>query len=85
MATTLTGVIRGHTIELPVDAGFEDGELVNVTIRPHTAAHVADGDGLKHAFGGWSDEADALDEYLEWNREARKQSRSGQLAHALTR
>jgi len=31
--------------------------------------------GLRRAFGGWADDAEELDEYLEWNRQQRKLGR----------
>lgn len=31
--------------------------------------------GIRRSFGGWAEEADELDEYMQWNREQRKLSR----------
>jgi len=31
--------------------------------------------GLRRSFGGWAEDADELDEYLEWTRQQRKVSR----------
>lgn len=33
--------------------------------------------GLRHAFGGWAEDGDELDRYLEWNRKQRKVGRRG--------
>jgi hypothetical protein len=33
------------------------------------------GEGLQRAFGGWAEDAEELDAYLEWNRQQRKMSR----------
>ena len=68
------GVIHGKTIELDDDAGFPDGQEVKVTVEPATEG-LPPGEGLRRAFGGWAENAEELDEYLEWNRQQRKQSR----------
>ena len=39
--------------------------------------HVVPGEGLRRAFGAWSDDAEELDRYLEWNRQQRKVGRPG--------
>ena len=31
--------------------------------------------GLRRSFGGWADDAEELDKYLEWNRQQRELSR----------
>jgi hypothetical protein len=31
--------------------------------------------GIRRSFGGWAEEADALEEFLEWNRQRRRLSR----------
>jgi hypothetical protein len=36
------------------------------------AAKLAPGEGLRRSFGGWAEDAEELDEYLEWNRQQRK-------------
>jgi len=33
--------------------------------------------GIRRSFGGWAEDAEELDEFLEWNRQRRKLSRRG--------
>ncbi len=70
---TLHGTVRGNTIELDGDAGLAEGQAVVVTVRPLQSPGLEE--GLRESFGGWADEADDLDEYLEWSREQRKRGR----------
>ena len=32
-------------------------------------------EGLRKSFGGWAEDAEGLDKYLEWNRQQRELSR----------
>ena len=72
----LRGIVHGKMIELDRDAGLPEGQAVSVVVQP-LANPTAPGEGLKRSFGGWRDDADDLDEYLEWSRQQRKASRSG--------
>jgi hypothetical protein len=74
--SALRGIVHGKTIELDQDAGLPEGQPVTVVVQP-LGDKLAPGEGLKRSFGGWSDDADNLDEYLEWSRQQRKTSRSG--------
>ena len=76
-ATVRRGVIHGKTIELDEDTGLSDGQEVNVLVQPVEAGeqHLPPGEGLRRAFGGWAEDAEELDAYLEWNRQQRKMSR----------
>lgn len=71
-STVLRGVIHGKMIELDQELGLPEGQAVQVTVQP---VSTPTGEGLKKAFGAWSDEADELDEFLDWNRNQRKQRR----------
>lgn len=73
--SVLRGVVHGRMIELDQDAGLPEGQPVSVLVRP-LVDKLAPGEGLKRSFGGWGDNADDLDEYLEWSRQQRKSSRS---------
>ncbi len=74
----IRGFIRGKTIDLDEETGLPEGQEVSVSLRPVSSADStqSSGEGLKRAFGGWSDDAAGLDEFLEWNRQQRKVSRS---------
>jgi hypothetical protein len=74
MKTITRGVIHGKTIELPEETGLPEGQEVTITLEP-VAAPSAPGDGIRASAGGWADEAEELDKYLEWNRQQRKASR----------
>jgi hypothetical protein len=77
--TLLKGVVHGRTIELEQEPGLPDGEKVSVTIEPLPVGAIPPrlppGEGIRRSAGGWADDAEGLDEYLDWNREQRKQSR----------
>ena len=72
--TVLTGVIHGKTIQLEEAPGFPDGQQVTVVLRPK-AEQLAPGEGIRRSFGGWADDTDGLDDFLEWNRQQRKLGR----------
>lgn len=66
MKSVLKGVVHGKTIELEDDSGLPDGQPVT------EQEQLAPGEGLRRSFGGWADDAEELDRYLEWTREERK-------------
>lgn len=68
-------IVRGRTIELEQDLGLPDGQATLVEIRPIKSPEDVM-EGLTKSFGGWADDAEGLDEYLEWNCQQRKVSRS---------
>jgi hypothetical protein len=73
-STVIRGTIHGKTIQLDQELGLPEGQTVQITVKVVPANHVP-GEGLQKAFGGWSEDADELDAYLEWNRQQRKQGR----------
>ena len=72
------GVIHGRMIELEQDAGLPEGQEVTVTVRPlvRHEEKLAAGDGIRRSAGGWSDDTQGLDEFLQWNRKQRKIGRA---------
>jgi hypothetical protein len=78
-AIVFNGVVHGKTIELDHAPGLPDGQPVTVTLCPSEAGQKLPppGEGLRRAFGGWAEDGNALDEFLEWNRKQRKRSRGG--------
>jgi hypothetical protein len=76
-STVRRGVVRGKTIELDEETGLSDGQEVHVLVQPvELSEHrLPPGEGLRRAFGGWAEDAEELDTYLEWNRQQRKKSR----------
>jgi hypothetical protein len=79
MSIFLNGVIHGKTIELDQAPDLPDGEAVRVTVissaRPIPPTSAEALDALKRAAGGFADDPEGLDRYLEWNRQQRKGSR----------
>jgi hypothetical protein len=70
----IRGIVRGRIIELDQEPGLPDGQSVTVTLTANETAKegLAPGDGIRRSAGGWSEDADDLDAYLEWNRRQRK-------------
>jgi hypothetical protein len=75
MTVSLTGVIRGKTIELDHPPGLPDGQAVKVSVEPTEPGTLPAGEGLRRAAGAWSDDIEGLEKYLDWSRQQRKQSR----------
>lgn len=75
--STLRGVIHGKMIELAEEAGLPDGQEVTVSLKPVERSETPwpPGEGLRLAFGGWAEDAEELDQFLEWNRQQRKINR----------
>ncbi len=74
--TVLNGTVHGKTIELNEEPGLPDGQRVTVTVQVVEEGNtLPPGEGLRRAFGGWAEDGDELDKYLEWNRQQRKVNR----------
>lgn len=77
-SSVFKGVVHGKTIELDQEPGLPDGQPVTVTVQPTPIGRkLPPGEGLRRAFGAWSEDAAELDEYLAWNRQQRQQDRRG--------
>jgi hypothetical protein len=74
MKTVTRGVIHGKTIELPQETGLPEGQEVTVTLEAAGSTESAR-EALRRSAGGWAEDAEELDQYLEWNRQQRKTSR----------
>ncbi len=76
-STVLRGVVHGKTIELDADTGLPDGQVVAITVQPLgvQVQRLPPGEGIRRSAGGWADDPEGLDDYLEWNRQLRKQGR----------
>jgi hypothetical protein len=74
--TMLKGIVHGKTIELEQEPGLPEGQQVNVTIQPIvTKQSLPPAQGVLRSAGGWADDPDGLDRFLEWNRQQRKLAR----------
>jgi len=67
------GVVHGKIIELTEAPRVPDGQAVSVIVNPiePNAVRLPPGEGLRRAFGGWAEDGDELDQYLEWTRQQR--------------
>ena len=75
MAVTVKGIVHGKTVELEQASGWPDGQEVTVTLAPAAVKPCAPGEGLRQSFGAWADDAQGLDDYLDWARRQRKVGR----------
>lgn len=76
--TVLRGTVHGKTIELEAESGLPEGQQVTVTLEPVPGSLTvgeSPREALKRAAGGWSDDPEGLERFLEWNRQQRKLSR----------
>ncbi len=65
-STTMTGTIRGRTIELDREPGLPDGQQVSVTLQPARLERAASpAERLKRAFGSWAHGGAELDRFME--------------------
>jgi hypothetical protein len=86
----LRGVIHGKTIELEQESGLPEGQVVGVTVEPLAVPIAAGrrceedrpdvkglppGEGIRRSAGGWAEDAEELDQYLESVRQQRKVGR----------
>jgi hypothetical protein len=72
-AQTHHGIVHGRTIELDHETGLPDGQAVTITLQPgRKEKRLPPGEGIRRSAGGWSDDPEGLDEFLEWNRQQRK-------------
>ena len=70
----LSGTVCGKVVQLNQESGLPDGHQVQVVLRPleKPLADLAPGEGLRLSAGGWAEDAEELDKFLEWNRLQRK-------------
>ena len=78
-ARNIHGKVRGRFIELDRDIGLPDGADVTLSIHgevsPPSKPELT-GEGIRRSAGGWAEDAEELDRYLEWNRQQRKVGRA---------
>jgi hypothetical protein len=67
MGIVCRGVIRGKVIELEMDPGLREGAPVEVRISLALSPQEA----LRRASGGWDDDPEGLDRWLEETRRLR--------------
>ena len=75
MTAVHRGVVHGRMIELDQPLPMLDGCEIEVTIRRKQIDGQERQKRLQALFGICAQDADDLDEFLDWNREQRKHSR----------
>lgn len=75
---TYRGIVNGSTIELQQAIGVPDGAEVEITIKPNRLTEEQRKEKLVTAFGGCSEDAADLDEFLNRNEQQRKLNRTDQ-------
>lgn len=75
---TYRGIVNGSTIELQQAIGVPDGAEVEITIKPNRLTDEQRKEKLVAAFGGCSEDAADLDDFLNWNEQQRKLDRTDQ-------
>jgi hypothetical protein len=73
----LKGVIHGRMIELEQEPGLPDGQCVAVSVQPlaEKERRLPLGEGIRRSAGGWGDDPEGLDGYLQQLRQQRDQDR----------
>jgi len=67
------GVVHGKTIELQHETGLPDGQEVTIIVRPvPQSKRLPPGEGIRRSAGGWSDDPEGLEEFLNWTHQQRK-------------
>ena len=69
----LRGIVHGKTIEVEGDLHLPEGQQVTVIVQPLLSPEEA----IRQSFGGWADDAEELDKFLEDVRRGREQERPG--------
>ena len=75
LGVPIRGSVRGRTIVLEADPGLPEGQVVDVVLRPRPLTKDEAREALRRAAGGWAEDGEELDRYLEWNRQQRKVNR----------
>lgn len=75
---TYRGIVHGSTIELQQAIGVPDGAEVEIVIKPNRLTDEQRKEKLVAAFGGCSEDANDLDEFLDWNERQRKLDQTDQ-------
>jgi hypothetical protein len=70
VSSLVTGTIHGKHLDLDQETGLPDGQAVSVMIRP-VKEKLPPGEGLRRAFGGWADDPEGVDKFVEEVRRLR--------------
>jgi len=67
----MRGIVHGKMIEVEGDLNLPEGQPVTVIVQPLLSPEEA----IRQSFGGWADDADELDKFLEDMQRGRQQER----------
>lgn len=79
IVSNIRGVVRGRVIELEQELALPDGQTVRLSVETEPAPPPVRSVDDQPGYGAWEQEGPELDDYLEWSRRQRKQSRGGTL------
>ena len=65
--TSMRGVVHGRTIELEGDLNLPEGQQVDVIVQPRLSPEEA----IRRSAGGWSDDPEGVDRFVEEMRRLR--------------
>lgn len=68
----MRGIIHGKTIEVEGDLNLPEGQQVTVIVQPVLSPEEA----IRQSFGGWAEDAEELDKFLEDVQRGRQQERA---------
>ena len=65
------GIVHGKIIEVEGDLNLPEGQQVAIVVQPLLSPEEA----IRQSFGGWSDDAAELDQFLDDVQRGRQQER----------
>jgi len=68
---TMRGVVHGNMIQVEGNLNLPEGQQVAVSVQPLLSPEEA----IRQSFGGWADDAEELDKFLEELRRDRQEER----------
>ncbi len=68
---TMRGGVHGKMIEVEGDLNLPEGQQVAIIVQPLLSPEEA----IRQSFGGWTEDAEELDRFLEGLRRDRQQER----------
>ena len=68
---SMRGIVHGKMIEVEGELNLPEGQQVTIVVQPLLSPEEA----IRQSFGGWGDDAEELDKFLEDVRRGRQQER----------
>ena len=72
----LHGIVHGKSIELEHPLSMPDGSEIELVVKAIPISAEERQQRLEAIFGSCDQDSEDLDDFLDWNREQRKQSRA---------